>query len=134
MNYTKSIKDDRVFRRLYKKGISIALPTVVVYYRRNRQSVNQLGLTTTKKIGKAIQRNRARRIIREAYRLLEPKLILGYDIVLVARSKTPFVLMDEVKTDLTRAFVKAGMIAGEQDKNEAYRAACESGCCVDKDL
>ena len=54
MKYTKSIKDDRVFRQLYKKGSSCAFPTVVVYYRRNRRSVNQLGLTTTKKIGKAV--------------------------------------------------------------------------------
>ena len=123
MKYTKSIKDDRVFRQLYKKGKSLAFPTVVVYYRKNRQSVNQLGLTTTKKIGKAVQRNRARRIIREAYRLLEPTLIRGYDIVIVARSKTPFVLMDEVKSDLTRAFIKSGMIAGEQD-NENISTTC----------
>jgi RNase P protein component len=52
--------------------------------------------------------------MREAYRLLECDIAKGYDIVIVARSKTPFVLMDEVKTDLTRAFTKAGMIAGEQ--------------------
>ena len=116
MKYTKSIKDDRVFRQLYKKGKSLAFPTVVVYYRKNRQSVNQLGLTTTKKIGKAVARNRARRLMREAYRLLENDIAKGYDIILVARSKTPFVLMDEVKNDLTRAFTKAGMIAGEQVK------------------
>lgn len=118
MKYTKSIKDDRVFRYLYRKGASMAAPSVVLYYRRNRQSYNQLGLTTTKKIGKAVQRNRARRVMREAYRLLEPGLVQGYDIILVARSKTPFVLMDEVKNDLSRLLSKAGMIAGEQEKNE----------------
>ena len=74
MKYTKSIKDDRVFRYLYRKGASVATPTVVVYYRKNRQSINQLGLTTAKKIGNAVQRNRARRVMREAYRLLEEKL------------------------------------------------------------
>lgn len=56
--------------------------------------------------------------MREAYRLLEPGLVQGYDIILVARSKTPFVLMDEVKNDLSRLLSKAGMIAGEQEKNE----------------
>ncbi len=118
MKYTKSIKDDRVFRFLYRKGAHYASPCVVIYFRRNRLSYNQLGLTTTKKIGKAVQRNRARRVMREAYRLLEPKLIPGYDIILVARSKTPFVLMDEVKNDLSLLFLKAGMIAGEQENNE----------------
>ena len=85
----------------------MAAPSVVLYYRRNRQSYNQLGLTTTKKIGKAVQRNRARRVMREAYRLLEPGLVQGYDIILVARSKTPFVLMAEVKNDLSRLLSKA---------------------------
>jgi ribonuclease P protein component len=128
MKYTKSIKDDRVFRYLYRKGASVATPTVVVYYRKNRQSINQLGLTTAKKIGNAVQRNRARRVMREAYRLLEEKLEKNCDIVLVARSKTPFVLMDEVKGDMLRAFEKAGIIAEKQEKNENQSDPCQ-GCC-----
>ncbi|MBQ6171216.1 MAG: ribonuclease P protein component [Clostridia bacterium] len=131
MKYTKSIKDDRVFRYLYRKGASVATPTVVVYYRKNRQSINQLGLTTAKKIGNAVQRNRARRVMREAYRLLEEKLEKNCDIVLVARSKTPFVLMDEVKCDMLRAFEKAGIIAEKQEKNENQSDPCQGGCSAD---
>jgi ribonuclease P protein component len=131
MKYTKSIKDDRVFRYLYRKGASVATPTVVIYYRKNRQSINQLGLTTAKKIGNAVQRNRARRVMREAYRLLEEKLEKNCDIVLVARSKTPFVLMDEVKGDMLRAFEKAGIIAEKQEKNENQSDPCQGGCSAD---
>ncbi|MBR5721111.1 MAG: ribonuclease P protein component [Clostridia bacterium] len=131
MKYTKSIKDDRVFRYLYRKGASVAAPTVVVYYRKNRQPVNQLGLTAAKKIGNAVQRNRARRLMREAYRMLEPTLAGKYDIVLVARSKTPFVLMDEVKSDLVRAFSKAGIIAENRDSNEIKPDSSQNGNCAD---
>ncbi|MBO4391896.1 MAG: ribonuclease P protein component [Clostridia bacterium] len=131
MKYTKSIKDDRVFRYLYRKGTSVAAPTVVVYCRKNRQPVNQLGLTAAKKIGNAVQRNRARRLMREAYRMLEPTLAGKYDIVLVARSKTPFVLMDEVKSDLVRAFSKAGIIAENRDSNEIKPDSSQNGNCAD---
>ena len=131
MKYTKSIRDDRVFRYLYKKGENIAAPTVVIYYRKNRQSVNQLGLTTAKKIGNAVKRNRARRIMREAYRLLEPELRCGYDIILVARTKTPFVLMDEVKSDLARIMRKAGIIAEEQEQNEIKPDSRQGGRSAD---
>lgn len=59
-----------------------------------------MGITATKKIGKAVQRNRARRLIREAYRILEPNikgLPYGVDIVFVARMKTTIVSMQEVQ-------------------------------------
>lgn len=55
-----------------------------------------MGITTSKKIGKAVTRNRARRIIREAYRQLEPSIKPGWDLVLVARSRTPTCKMQDI--------------------------------------
>ena len=49
-----------------------------------------MGITTGKKIGNAVKRNRARRIIREAVRALLPEMRSGFDIILVARGKTPY--------------------------------------------
>ena len=64
------------------------------YLRPNRRRVNRLGIVTSKKIGNAVKRSRARRVIREAFRLLEPELRekyeQRYDFVIVARGKTPF--------------------------------------------
>lgn len=76
------------FRRLYRRGKSMVHPLLVVYYSRNRLGCNRVGITTSKKIGKAVERNRARRVIREAYRALAPRLRTGYDLVFVARSRT----------------------------------------------
>ncbi len=62
-------------------------PLVVIYAFKTNKST-RLGITTSKKIGKAVVRNRARRVLKEAANAVLPPDI-GYDIVLVARQKTP---------------------------------------------
>lgn len=83
------------FRRLYKKAAQVS-PVLVTYQSKNRLGINRIGITTTKKIGKAHSRNRARRVIREAYRLLESDLTPGHDFVFVARGRTVSCKMQEV--------------------------------------
>lgn len=82
-----TLNENRDFRRAYAKGKSRVHRLLVTYVLRNRLGVNRVGFTATKKIGKACRRNRARRVIREAYRILEPQLRQGYDIVFVARGR-----------------------------------------------
>ena len=91
-----TLNENRDFRRAYAKGKSRVHRLLVTYVLRNRLGVNRVGFTATKKIGKACRRNRARRVIREAYRILEPQLRQGYDIVFVARGATGEVKMQEV--------------------------------------
>lgn len=87
------IKNNRDFSYLFKKGESIVTFGFVCYMRPRRGKRNCLGIATGKKIGNAVKRNRARRIIREAFRLFEPilteKTDKRYDFVFVARAKTP---------------------------------------------
>ena len=61
---------------------------MVVYGRKNKLGHNRLGLTSSVKLGHAVVRNRARRRLREVYRLNSPQLRKGWDIILVARSRT----------------------------------------------
>ena len=110
MKKTETITENRIYTRLYGKGKSVVSGTMVVYYRRSNLKINRLGLTSTKKIGCAVKRNRARRVIREAYRLLEDRIGLGYDIVIVARSKSTSVPMFVVKNDLEKSFKSCGII------------------------
>ena len=86
MEYTVSLKLNHVFRRLYARGDSAVGRFVVVYAKRNGTDRNRLGITTGAKLGRAVDRNRARRRIRETYRLRESSLKRGYDIVIVART------------------------------------------------
>ncbi|MBQ6809563.1 MAG: ribonuclease P protein component [Clostridia bacterium] len=110
MKNTETITENKIFTRLYGKGKSQVSGTCVVYFRQNNLKLNRLGLTSTKKIGCAVKRNRARRVIREAYRLLEDKLRVGYDIVIVARTKATSVPMFAVKNDLEKAFKACGLM------------------------
>ena len=83
-----SLNRDGQFQKLYKKGKSVVSPCLIVYAKKNGQNYNRLGITASKKIGKAVVRNRAKRRIRELYRTNFDKLMTGYDFVIVARSKT----------------------------------------------
>ncbi len=85
---------------MYYRSKSIVTPQVVIYYSKNRLSYNRLGITTGKKIGNAVKRNRSRRIIRQAFREVSPYIRRGYDFVLVARGKTPFLKTDDIRNQL----------------------------------
>lgn len=85
MLFTTIIKSNKDFMRAYKKGKFTANKFISVYYFPNRSPYNRIGITTSKKVGNAVQRNRARRIIKAAYRNLENMFPIGFDIVFVAR-------------------------------------------------
>ncbi len=86
MLYTEHIKDNKLFLKLYRKGRYTATEYFTAYYLPNKLPYNRFGITAGKKIGSAVVRNRAKRILREAYRKNEINMPIGYDIVFVARS------------------------------------------------
>ncbi len=86
MLYTEILNNNRDFLALYKKGRYFASKYSVIYVRINGRPYNRLGITAGKKVGNAVHRNRAKRIIRLAYRESEVNLPVGIDIVIVARS------------------------------------------------
>jgi ribonuclease P protein component len=100
MKHTLSIRENYLFRRLYRIGKSSVTPYFAVYAKKNRLGYNRLGITATKKIGCAVERNRARRVITEAYRLLEDRLPKSFDYVIAARRKAVFVKMQVVRDSL----------------------------------
>ena len=86
MLFTTIIKSNKDFMKVYKKGRFSANSLITVYFLPNRSPYNRIGITTSKKIGNAVQRNRARRIIRAAYRNTEKLFPIGFDIIFVART------------------------------------------------
>ncbi|MBR5121800.1 MAG: ribonuclease P protein component [Oscillospiraceae bacterium] len=85
MLYTEVIKNTKLFTKLYKKGKFSASPDIVMYFIPNKLPFNRVGITAGKKIGNAVLRNRAKRIIRAAYRNCEELFPIGFDIIFVAR-------------------------------------------------
>ena len=103
MRFSSSLKLNHIFQRLYHtKGAADGF--LVLYARKNRSQCNRVGITVSKKLGKAHIRNRTRRRIREVYRLNEERFQPGWDIVVVARSKAVDATFDRLtKSYLTLA-------------------------------
>ena len=104
-----TLKCNTDFRRLYNRGKTVTDPALVIYYSKNRAGICRIGITTSKKIGNAVQRNRARRVIRAAYLSLG-ELQGGYDIVFVARTKTVFKKSTEIGAVMRNQLTSAGII------------------------
>jgi len=83
----------------------------VVYCHRNRRPGNRLGFTTGKKIGGAVTRNRARRRLKEAYRLIEPETRTGYDVVIVARTRCVTQDFKRLQQEMTGLLRDVGLLA-----------------------
>lgn len=105
------------FRRAYQRGKSYVSPTLVLYVLRNHKKHLRIGITTSKKVGNAVERNRARRVIMESLRAVLPKLSGGYDLVFVARSKASQVKSTQVLTSMEKMLATAGLLPGEAGKN-----------------
>ena len=86
MKFSSALKLNHIFRRLYATQ-GFANGYLVLYARPNRLGQNRVGITTGKKLGHAVVRNRARRSLREVYRQNEHLFKSGYDIVVVARHR-----------------------------------------------
>jgi len=110
MKAPEVLKENWDFSRLYRRGKSYVSQSLVIYALKNKNNNLRYGITTGKKIGNAVKRSRSRRIIRAAFSQLYPSLKKGYDFVFVARTKTPYLKSTDVKKDMEKLFLKAGLM------------------------
>lgn len=113
---SQTFKENRDFRRLYYRGESKASAALVTYAMKSRRGFCRFGITTSKKIGGAVERNRSRRVIRAAFREIEGRINGSWDFVFVARSLTSKVKMQRVLAEMEEHFIKLGVI-NEKDNN-----------------
>ncbi len=102
------------FARAYRRGKSFVHAHVVLYVNKNRAGKTRVGITASKKVGGAVQRNRARRVIRHALYGLLPQNAGPFDIVLVARAQTPRLKSTAVATSLKKLLQAAGLPLQEE--------------------
>ena len=105
----RAINKNWQFGRIYARGKSYVHPQVVLYVAKNRLGVPRVGLTATKKVGGAVQRNRARRVMRAALQEHLSPNCGGYDIILVARAQTTRISSTQLSQTLGKLFHKAGL-------------------------
>ena len=112
MKAAVTVKENYVFRRIYRKGKSSVQPCLVVYCQKNKQGRTRLGVTVSTKLGKAVVRNRVRRRLREIFRLNQSGLAQGYDMILVARTRA----VGAEYRELERAFLNVCGKLGLREK------------------
>lgn len=83
---TEKLKLNKEFRRLYGRGKCYVNSGFVTYILPERSGKVRYGITAGKKIGCAVKRNRAKRLITAAFREVSPNLCGGWQIVFVART------------------------------------------------
>lgn len=86
MKFSDSLKKNKDFQIVYKKGKSYANKYLVMYIRSNDLETNRIGISASKKVGNSVVRHRMTRLVRESYRLSEEKFKCGYDIVVIVRT------------------------------------------------
>lgn len=108
MQSVHRLKENRDFRRVFRRGRSFATARLVLYYCDNRESTFRVGFSISKKVGNAVVRNRVKRTLRAGFQSLLPVLRDHHiDIVIVCRkdaaSADYYELLQDVKKLLHRA-------------------------------
>ncbi|MFI3210854.1 MAG: ribonuclease P protein component [Peptostreptococcaceae bacterium] len=108
---SKGLRKDKEFRKVYQRGKSFANKYLVIYIMKNNLDDNRLGISVSKKIGKAIIRNKVKRRIREAYRLhIDEKLTInGYDIIFIARKPSSDCSYTDIEKSVISLFKKSNL-------------------------
>ena len=122
-----AIKENHLYLKAFRQGGRFVGKTVAVYVLRDyaakrlmlanpeKKYLNRLGLSVTKKVGGAVQRNRAKRLLREAYLSVKRAGVkTGYLVVLAAREEIRGKKMQDVEKELHRAFERLGMLERAQ--------------------
>ena len=98
------------FQRLYRRGSSVVRPTLVMYAAKGQKGQIRLGITAGKKIGGAVCRNRAKRRIRELFRITQQEMKSGMDVCIVARGRVLDAPYEKLVKDFRGAARELGLL------------------------
>lgn len=123
------ITENHLYQKAYRSPARAVSKSVCVYVLRDRYAriikkrnpngefLNRVGISASKKIGGAVARNRAKRVVREAYRQIDKDYTLkrGYLVVIALRAPSSVMKMQDVMRDLLFCLKKTGMIEQQSD-------------------
>ena len=110
MQDPEKLKKRWEFQRAYQNGRKYWNRNFVIYVLNTDTKRLRLGITVSKKTGKSVQRNRVKRLIRESFRQLRPKMKVGYDVVVVGRTPAYRLTCQEAQNTLANLFQKAAIL------------------------
>lgn len=112
MNRRYRLRDKARFRQVRHEGTSYPHPLMVLICLPNQESVSRCGFSVSKRIGKAVTRNRARRRMSEAVRLLWDVVAPGWDMVWIARPGINEAEFSELQSACARLLQRAHLLTG----------------------
>ena len=112
MKKIKTLKKNYEFKNVLSKGKFYKGKYVTVYITNNKKNENVIGIAISKKLAKAVKRNRLKRLIRESYRLQKDNLKKGYNIVFIWNKDANIQdnTYKNVSKDIINIFSRAGII------------------------
>lgn len=118
MRYTlpreSRIRSSRDYRRVYSRGKRVSNRAGLLYAARAHGRPTRMGFVTTKKIGHAFARNRARRLMKEVYRLHRAELLPGWDAVFLGGAFLTRVSYEEAEKAILALWRKAGILEARE--------------------
>ena len=123
-----AIKENHLYNKAYRRGKKSIGKYTALYVLRDlkahrvmienpeKKYLNRLGIAVSKKLGNAVTRNRAKRVIRAAYRAIEAELSVGYLVVISARHDICSAKSTDVESELRVAFERLSMYRKNNEK------------------
>lgn len=108
------LRRDKDFSAIYRKGKNVPDKYVVVIFRKNGLSYNRTAFLASKKVGNSVQRNRAKRLLKESYRFQKEYLKQGYDIIFISRNRINGRGFEEVNRSMINALQRSGLIKSRE--------------------
>ncbi|MEK6777332.1 MAG: ribonuclease P protein component [bacterium] len=96
------------YQKIYREGIKEVGKRMIIYSCQHEGNPARFGIAVTNKIGKAVVRNRVKRIIREAIRRQIKNFDVGFDTAIVARNKIILSPLQEIEKELLNLLKKVG--------------------------
>lgn len=108
------------FKRVRRLGKSYAHPLVVLVACRNQLDGSRIGVVAGRSVGGAVQRNRAKRLLRAAFQPELPVLCSGWDLILIARQPMASAAYWDVQAALRQLLRRARLIQVANDEHDAH--------------
>ena len=101
------LRNKEDFSSIYKRGKSVGERYIVLFYKKNNLGYKRIAFLASKKVGNSVERNRARRLMRENYRFLKDDIASGYDLIFIARNSINGKKAYDVEKSMVNSISKA---------------------------